>query len=413
MLSALRRHWMLALLSALATFAGCVVALAAVPSSFTATSVAAMTPRPGSEARADLLLLTIPNYAALATSQATATELAAEYGRAPADIQDAIRVDNPPSSNTLLVSVSWQDPDTAAQLANSVTDVIVRSARTDPVLRAEVIADATAPSEASWPPWRGGLILGALLALTVGLLAARLAELRRQRLATPEQVARVFAERGVRAPLLLAASDIADTVPRFLAGVVDEAVSSRRNAGSTVVGVLVVGTVDAQQLASVSALAATLRERGRRVVVALDEHDPESIRRSHLRERRLTADRAAATGVMSLEELDGGPGRRKRAGLVLIVSDRPDRLADALDETSVGVVTMVMEEAPVLLLRAGIRVLRRQQVDHLAAVHWQRPVRSTDQAVSDAPSRPGSARAGAAPVLDRAPTSASDTSHSS
>jgi capsular polysaccharide biosynthesis protein len=418
MVTAVRRHWALAGLAAIAAFLGCVLALALVPSTYTATSVVAMVPRPESEAGADLLLLTIPNYAALATSETTATDLGDEYGEAPEKVQAAIQVDNPPASNTVLVSVGWDDPEMAARLANRVTDVIVQAAATDSVLSAEVIAEATPPTVASWPPWGAGLVLGGLLSLGVGVAVARFAERRRQVVAEPGEIARLVEGHGLRAPVLLAVPEASDAVVGFLARVVERALQRHRGVGTAHVGFLAVGRDSADRLAVAAGVAAALDRKDRRVLVALDEREGGSVRRTHLHglagPGRLGAGTPAAEMLLLSGPDAGTDGRPGTADVVLVVSDRLERVIDQIPEGSLaGVVTVVLPNALTHELRTTLRAVGESATPHLGVVHWLQPAESTKERLTGAPSRAASVRDDAPRELGPALPSAGDTSRSS
>lgn len=398
MLTAARRHWLLALLSAIAAFLGCVLALAVVPSTYTATSVVAMVPR--ADAGADLLLLTIPNYESLATSEAVATELAQRFGGTADEIQAAIRVENPPASNTLLLSVEWDDADAAARLANDLTDVIVEATATDSVLRAGVVAEASPPSVPTWPPWSAGLVLGGLLSIAVGLGVAGLADRRRRRLASPGAIAQLVEDRGPRAPVLLAVPGTEDAVLGFLAGLVERTLPAPGDPRTVSVGFLAVGQDSPEHLSIALGVAAELRRTNRRVVVALDERDGGAVRRAHLQ---------GSGDVLVL----GGSAGDPAAEAVIVVGDRLERAVEQAPAGALaGVVTVVLPNTPVLEVRAALRAVRESGSPHLAVVHWLHSAAAAGR-VSGAPSRAASDPAGAPPARGPALPSAAGTSRSS
>lgn len=415
MLSAVRRHWLLAALSSIAAFLGCVLALALVPSTYTATSVVAMVPRPGSGA--DLLLLSIPNYAALATSEAVATDLAERFD-APAElIQAAIRVEHPPASNTLLLSVEWDDPSVAADLVNRLTRLIVTATATDAVLSADVVADASPPSVPTWPPWSAGLVLGGLLSLAVGLGVARLAERRRRRVASPGVLARLVEHEGPPAPVLLAVPDQADAVLGLLTGLVEGTLTGPGDSRTSYVGFLAVGQQSPDRMAIATGVAAALSRKNRRVIVALDERDGGSVRRIHLQGSvpSIGPDRISADPQVPVLVLTGGTsGRERGAAAVLVVGDRLERAIDQAPAGSLaGVVTVVLPNAPTQEVRAALRALRETGTPHLAVVHWLQPTPTRESRFTGGPSRVASARADERPVRGRALPSSVGTSRSS
>src|SRR5687768_50294 len=118
MLTALRRHWVTAIVTALVAMTAVVATLALVPRSYTATAVVALSPRPDARFSGDLLQLTLPSYISIAESPSVARSLGGRFQEDPELVGTGISVENPPGSNTLLLSVTWSDGRTAAELAN-------------------------------------------------------------------------------------------------------------------------------------------------------------------------------------------------------------------------------------------------------------------------------------------------------
>jgi uncharacterized protein involved in exopolysaccharide biosynthesis len=181
MLTALRRNWLVALLAALAVMVCATAALALVPKSYKATAVVAMAPRAEARPAGDLFQLVIAGYAILASSPEVADDLGGTLGLKPGTLAKAIETQNPPASNTLYLSVTWNDPATAAKLANGLADQVVKAASADPLLTGTVVAGAIAPDQPSWPPRRATLVAGAVLALAAACAAALLADRSRRR----------------------------------------------------------------------------------------------------------------------------------------------------------------------------------------------------------------------------------------
>lgn len=418
MLIAVRRHWIVVVLSTLAAFAGCIAALSLAPSAYTGTSVLTMVPR--AETDSSLLVLSIPNYSALATSPVVATEVADLHDVAADRLQNAISVSNPPASNTLLVSVQWDEPGTAARLANSVADELVESAETDSILSADVVAEATSPTSPSWPPWRPALVLGGVLSLAVGIAAARLADRRQVRPASPADVAESVERQDRPAPVLLAVPNDPEALVGFLAGVVERFLAGRARADTAHIAFLVAGRRAPQRVSVVADVAAALRRSDRRVFVSLVEREDGAVRWLDLRGGSPVGDPGRSGDEMSANELilrdgENGPDHRERgADAVLLISDRLEQAIQASPSGSLeAAITVVLPRAPRRELRKSLRALDRTGIPHLAVVQWLRPSATGSDAVTGAPSRAGNVRDDALQAPDRPLISAPSTSRSS
>ena len=211
MVRALRRYWALALVVALTAVAVVVSALALAPRTYTATSVVAMVPRPEPRASGDVLRLTIPTYSTLATSQRVAADLADRFQEDVDSILAAVTAENPPSSNTILLSAAWGDPEGAAEIANGLADEVIEAAATDPLLTGSLVAAAVPPTQASWPPQQAGLVLGALLAVGLGVAAAMVADRRRPLVSSPADVVRLVEENHLDVPVLITGTAVSGT----------------------------------------------------------------------------------------------------------------------------------------------------------------------------------------------------------
>jgi uncharacterized protein involved in exopolysaccharide biosynthesis len=182
-LPAVRRHWLVAGIVALVCMTAAVLMLAFLPPAYTATTVLAVVPRPGATTSGELVRLAVPTYASLATSSSVAADVAEEFEQDRGTIEGAIRAENPPSTNNVLISVTWDDQGTAAELANAVADQLLEFSAGDPLLTSFVVAPAVPPTDPSFPPTTLVIVLGATLAVAAGVTAALLAERRNQQAA--------------------------------------------------------------------------------------------------------------------------------------------------------------------------------------------------------------------------------------
>lgn len=170
--SALRRGWLLALVIAALVMTGTVLFLTVVPRSYAASAVVAVVPKPDSSPGGELVRLAVPTYASLATSEALASSMASASGEDRARLASAIDAEVAPSTNTVVVSVGWDEPQRAAELANGVVEQLVEFSERDPVLTAFVVAPAVPPAEESFPPTRATLVGGAIASVVIGIAAA-------------------------------------------------------------------------------------------------------------------------------------------------------------------------------------------------------------------------------------------------
>jgi capsular polysaccharide biosynthesis protein len=276
MVRALRRYWALALVVALTAVAVVVSALALAPRTYTATSVVAMVPRPEPRASGDVLRLTIPTYSTLATSQRVAADLADRFQEDVDSILAAVTAENPPSSNTILLSAAWGDPEGAAEIANGLADEVIEAAATDPLLTGSLVAAAVPPTQASWPPQQAGLVLGALLAVGLGVAAAMVADRRRPLVSSPADVVRLVEENHLDVPVLITGTAVSGTA-EVLARTVEDRLAASGPGRSPHLEFATVApstsTSPSRTVALAVSAAAALSRRGRRVLVCLEEDE--------------------------------------------------------------------------------------------------------------------------------------------
>jgi hypothetical protein len=418
MLKALRRFWALALVVALATFAGLLVALALTPKSYTSTALVAMVPRPDAVPGGELLRLSLPGYAQLATSQVTAVDLAGRFDLDAGSIEDNVSAQIPPASNTLLLSATWSDPATAARLANGLADVVRQATAGDQLLSASPLAEALPPAAPSWPPWGASVVVGGLVALAAGVVTAVVADRRRPLLASPAQVVGLLEDEGLSVPVLLSGSAPGGAAAA-IATAVEHRWEHRDEAGIPRLALAVVGEDAQQGLTLAAGVAAEIARRGRRVLLLVDERDAALLDRSSVTSAlALTSPGTVTLGVgASPDEVErhGPPGTAVDV-LVQVIDGIEAVVEPGSSRQMPAVVPVIGLPAPTRQVRSTLRLLRESRA--LApAVCCLLPSptdgRSSRQKVSDAPSRPGSASSDEAPESGPEQPSRAETGRSS
>jgi capsular polysaccharide biosynthesis protein len=377
MLRPLRAHWVVALLTGLAAMAAVLVTLTVVPPTYTATTVVALSPRPEARFSGDLLRMTIPSYLSVAGSPSVAADLGRRYGEDPELIQGRISVDNPPASNTLLLSVTWTDPSTAADLANELADVLVAESARDTLLTGSVAAVAVPPAEPTWPPRLLSLVLGGLLSVCLGMAAAWLVHRRRSLATSAREVVELVEAEGLSAPVLAVG-----TSPAGASEYVARAVGAQLRSGPAEIAqveFVVVGEAPGPTVALAIGAAAALARQGRSVHVRLREADKARVREAGLDEEL----RFASPGKLSLGFADLPPAvgpadaeagqSQEGPDVVFRVIDGDERIRDRFtDKSLVGVVPVVATQVLDQQVRAAVKALRETDAPVLAVCYLLR-----------------------------------------
>lgn len=400
---ALRRFWVLAVIVAEATFAGLVVGISLLPNSYTSTSVVALVPRPDATSLGDLVRLSLPSYAFLATSDATAADLSGRFGADAERIGESIDVEIPPASNTLLLRATWSDPDTAAGMANALADVVRRAASEDRLLRATILAEALPPAKTSWPPRAAGFVAAGLLAVAAGALSAVVADRRRPLVASPTQVVGLLEEHGFSAPVLLLRNP-----NQRAAALVGAPLGARPGDGGgegpARLLLLVLGEVHrGAVLLAAGVTARTARSAGHPLLLVSERGAP------HLNEFTLPA--AVRTEIGEVPYGTAGEptaGRDELAvDVVVQVTESVKSLGDPwFDGRVLGVTPVVGADAQIRDVRAALRVLREWDVPVPAVCYFlPEPDGARSGPVTGGPYPPASGSPDATPEPDRAPFS--------
>jgi capsular polysaccharide biosynthesis protein len=172
MVKRIRRGWKAGLAAALAVMVGVAVYLFVATPAYTATAVVALLPQPNTTPSGELVRISVPAYAKLASSDAVAASVADRFDVGRHRVDRAIQADVPPGTNTVLVSARWPDPGVASDLANGVVDELLAFSENDPLLRSMLVAPALPPSSPGFPSTGMAIALGLLLAVGVGAAVA-------------------------------------------------------------------------------------------------------------------------------------------------------------------------------------------------------------------------------------------------
>lgn len=177
--TALRKSWLPAVSAAVLVLVATVLFTMYAPRSYTVTTIVALVPDEESEPSGDLVRLAVPTYAQLASSPALITELANTYGEDSDELGSSVTAEVMPSTNTVVVTVDWDDPVRAVELANGVTEQLVEFSAEDPLLSAYIVAPAVVPKTHSFPPERATLVVGVPLAIGAAVAVVAIASVLR------------------------------------------------------------------------------------------------------------------------------------------------------------------------------------------------------------------------------------------
>lgn len=174
---ALRRYWALALIVTLASLVATTSYAFRLPSQYTSTAVVSLGPRVGSTASAALVALLATRYVSFAASDQLTESIADRLGLDEDDVRSGLSVTVPERTTNVTVSATLDDADSAAEVAGAVSRQIMSRVESDPVLRADLVAQADASSveEGTGRSWL--LVAGVAASLLFGVVVAVLADL--------------------------------------------------------------------------------------------------------------------------------------------------------------------------------------------------------------------------------------------
>jgi capsular polysaccharide biosynthesis protein len=366
MVTALRRHWRVAVAVALGTMLGVVLTLTFTPRSYTATSVVALVPRAEGGLNGEILRLTIPTYTSVATSPSVVSAVADDLGEDADSIRAAISADIPPASNTLRLSVTWDDPEKASELADGVAEALVEATSDDELLRGSLASLSVPPSEPSWPPQESGYVLGGVLAVILGALAAWVAERRRPRISSPDDVVAVVEEAGLAIPVVAVG-----TSPAGASSVVARLVGAQVDGGrpdTARLEIAAVGRPSPRVVGLAISTAAALSRRGLGVHVSMQERDKGLVRQAGVDDELAFTGAGRLTWGFTDEPLSSADGGRGSLGadtlpaapdVVVRVTDGAEHGGEwATAKSLVGVVPVVEAAADRQEVLTALNTLR-------------------------------------------------------
>jgi capsular polysaccharide biosynthesis protein len=174
---ALRRYWALALIVTLASLVATTAYAFRLPSRYTSTAVVSLGPRVDSTASAALVALLATKYVSFAASDQLTGEVADRLGLDDDVVRSGLTVTMPERTTNVTVSVTLDEADSAVDVASAVSGQIMSRVESDPVLRADLVAqaDRTSIEEGTGRSWL--LLAGAAASVLFGVVVAVLADL--------------------------------------------------------------------------------------------------------------------------------------------------------------------------------------------------------------------------------------------
>jgi hypothetical protein len=157
-----------AVITFLVVLVGVLAGVQLLPTSYAATSIVTVLPRPTSGVGADTVQLIAEKYVVLATANDTMTSAGSVIRTSPQDLVRATVAVLATGTGNIEVTVTLPDRQTAAAAANAVAVGLVSASRQDPLAVVEAVAPAV-PASAQSKPARSVLRAAGLLA---ALLAA-------------------------------------------------------------------------------------------------------------------------------------------------------------------------------------------------------------------------------------------------
>lgn len=152
-------------------FSGGLGVIRALPTTYAATTVISIMPRPGSGMAADTVQLAGKKYVVIATSVTTLEATASAVGVAPDQLSHATSAVLDAGTGNVEITVNWRDRQQAVNAANAIASVLVRRSMQDLL----VLAEATSPaveSRAEVKPARTLLVIASGLAAALAAVLA-------------------------------------------------------------------------------------------------------------------------------------------------------------------------------------------------------------------------------------------------
>jgi capsular polysaccharide biosynthesis protein len=174
--ASLRRRWRVAIVTVIIMGLTAVLWVQSLPPSYTTTTVDTVSPR-GQTISAALIQQLTARYVAYASSSQVAQQVADEVGVDVELVRNNTTVTRPELTTNIYISVTMDDPDDAARVANALSERVRASSITDPLLTVDdlvpgVVATAPDPSGTT-----RRLAAGVLAAILIAIAAARATDL--------------------------------------------------------------------------------------------------------------------------------------------------------------------------------------------------------------------------------------------
>lgn len=183
----LARRWPLVLLLAIPIAVGAVVGVRSLGRTYEAVAVVTFSPRADVLVAGDVLRLTIPRYATLATADSTFDAARASLGL-DSDTSFDVRAEIPPETTNLFLTVNGESADLTAAIANDLARQVVDASERDDLLTSTLLVAAEVPDDTSGPPLVLLYPVAILAALAISAAIVLVIDLVRPRVWTPADV---------------------------------------------------------------------------------------------------------------------------------------------------------------------------------------------------------------------------------
>ena len=189
LLDALRWRWRPTLIIALLFAVGSTIYVESLPSQYDGNALLSIAPRPD-VSDANVVRIIGPKYSEYVKAPATIRQVARQLGEDPKTLEKATASNIVTDTGNVTIRVRLPSPRRAANAANALARQTVRFSRTDPLLRAQIVAPALPDNEVSAPPRRILEAASLFIGLLIGIVASLLLERGRPRLRNWRDLAR-------------------------------------------------------------------------------------------------------------------------------------------------------------------------------------------------------------------------------
>ena len=189
LLDALRWRWRPTLIIALLFAVGSTIYVELLPSKYDGDALLSIAPRPG-VGDANVVRIIGPKYSEYVQAPATILNVARQLGEDPKTLERATAANIVTDTGNVTIRVRLPSAVRAANAANALARQTVEFSRTDPLLRAQIVAPALPDNEVSAPPRRILEAASLFIGLLIGIVASLLLERGRPRLRNWRDLAR-------------------------------------------------------------------------------------------------------------------------------------------------------------------------------------------------------------------------------